>query len=162
MPKGKVPADVERYVQEHKDQGMDEGKAWAIAWSRYCEYKNPGSDHCRKDSYFEGRKAGSDPLRILNTTLHAKSGGDVGLSVTGYDPSTSTYLGSLVRWTSGQPLGVSERSYPIQDIKRVFDVRSGRYGSDKVLFKELVRVAKQQKGVRSHLLPLLHRYIKNP
>lgn len=127
-----------------------------------CEYKNPGSDHCRKDSYFEGRKAGSDPLRILNTTLHAKSGGDVGLSVTGYDPTTSTYLGSLVRWTSGQPLGVSERSYPIQDIKRVFDVRSGRYGSDKVLFKELVRVAKQQKGVRSHLLPLLHRYIKNP
>ena len=54
-----LPADVERDVQEGKDQGMDEGKAWAVAWSRYCKYKNPGSDHCQMDSgdYFQGRKA---------------------------------------------------------------------------------------------------------
>ena len=25
-------------------------------WSRYCEYKNPNSEHCKKDEYFEGRK----------------------------------------------------------------------------------------------------------
>lgn len=56
MPAGKIPADVERYVKEHKDQGADEGKAWALAWSRYCEYKNPGSEHCKQDSYFPGRK----------------------------------------------------------------------------------------------------------
>lgn len=31
-----LPPSVERYVKEHKEQGMDEGKAWAIAWSRYC------------------------------------------------------------------------------------------------------------------------------
>ncbi len=54
-----LPPDVERYVQEGKDSGMDEGQAWAIAWSRYCKYKNPGSDHCKKDpsDYFKGREA---------------------------------------------------------------------------------------------------------
>jgi intein/homing endonuclease len=31
-----IPKTVERYVKEHKDKGMDEDKAWAIAWSRYC------------------------------------------------------------------------------------------------------------------------------
>ena len=51
-----IPSDVERYVKEHKEQGNDEAKAWALAWSRYCEYKNPSSEHCKKDEYFEGRK----------------------------------------------------------------------------------------------------------
>lgn len=56
-----LPPDVERYVQEGKDSGMDESKAWAIAWSRYCKYKNPGSDHCQMDpsEYFPGRKSAS-------------------------------------------------------------------------------------------------------
>ncbi len=31
-----LPKNVERYVQEGKDQGLDEGEAWAVAWSRYC------------------------------------------------------------------------------------------------------------------------------
>lgn len=54
-----LPPDVERYVEEGKDSGMDEGKAWAIAWSRYCKYKNPGSDHCKMapGEYFKGRAA---------------------------------------------------------------------------------------------------------
>ena len=52
-----LPPSVERYVEEGKDQGMDEGKAWAIAWSRYCQFKNPNSPHCKQDSYFEGRSA---------------------------------------------------------------------------------------------------------
>lgn len=54
-----LPADVERYVEEGKESGMDEGKAWAIAWSRFCKYKNPGSDHCKQNpsDYFKGREA---------------------------------------------------------------------------------------------------------
>lgn len=55
--KGDIPKDVERYVEEHKEQGSDESKAWALAWSRYCQYSNPDSPHCHKDEYFEGRKA---------------------------------------------------------------------------------------------------------
>ena len=54
-----LPPDVERYVEEGKAQGLDEGEAWAVAWSRYCKYKNPGSEHCQKSpgEYFPGRKA---------------------------------------------------------------------------------------------------------
>lgn len=33
---GDIPKTVERYVKEHKEQGMEEDKAWAVAWSRYC------------------------------------------------------------------------------------------------------------------------------
>jgi len=44
-----LPKNVERYVQEGKDQGLDEGEAWAVAWSRYCKWKEPGSPHCKKD-----------------------------------------------------------------------------------------------------------------
>jgi len=69
MPKeeGKrdIPEDVERYVGEHKEKGADEGEAWALAWSRYCKYKNPGSDHCKQDSYFDGKKA--QLTRIANS-----------------------------------------------------------------------------------------------
>lgn len=50
-----LPKSVERYVKEHKEQGMDEGKAWAIAWSRYCQFKNPDSPHCKQKDYFPNR-----------------------------------------------------------------------------------------------------------
>lgn len=49
-----LPKTVERYVKEHKEQGMDEKKAWAIAWSRYCKYTNPGSPRCKQDEYLKG------------------------------------------------------------------------------------------------------------
>lgn len=56
-----LPADVERYVEEVKEKNPDysEGQAWATAWSIYCKYKNPGSDHCKQDAsdYFPGRTA---------------------------------------------------------------------------------------------------------
>lgn len=52
-----LPPSVERYVKEHEDQGMDTAKAWAVAWSRYCQYKNPDSPHCKQDEYFEGKKS---------------------------------------------------------------------------------------------------------
>ena len=56
MP-GDIPKTVKRYVEEHKEQGADEAKAWALAWSRYCKYKNPGSPRCKQDDYFAGRTA---------------------------------------------------------------------------------------------------------
>jgi hypothetical protein len=55
MPKGKIPADVERYVKEHTDDGLDQDYAWSLAWSRYCQFKNPSSPHCKQDSYFPNR-----------------------------------------------------------------------------------------------------------
>ncbi len=75
MPKeqGKrdIPEDVDRYVEEHLEQGKDESYAWALAWSRYCEYKNPGSDHCKQNSYFDGKKKAS-PRRIVFAHLSLK------------------------------------------------------------------------------------------
>ena len=54
---GDIPADVERYVKEIKDGNpdYDDAKAWATAWSRYCKYKNPGSEHCHMNTndYFK-------------------------------------------------------------------------------------------------------------
>lgn len=55
-----LPSDVERYVDEGIAGGMPEDKAWAVAWSRYCEYKNPGSDHCQQDEYFPGKKTAQE------------------------------------------------------------------------------------------------------
>jgi len=54
-----LPSSVERYVEEGKAQGLDEGAAWAVAWSRYCKYKQPGSPHCTKkpSEYFPGKSA---------------------------------------------------------------------------------------------------------
>lgn len=50
-----LPKSVERYVEEGKKEGLDEGEAWAVAWSRYCKYKEPGSPHCQKPTseYFK-------------------------------------------------------------------------------------------------------------
>jgi len=59
------PKDVKRYVEEHLEQGMDESKAWAIAWSRYCR-KRPGSPRCKQDGYFKGqKKGGADDAKDL-------------------------------------------------------------------------------------------------
>ena len=57
-----IPKTVKRYVEEHKEQGADESKAWALAWSRYCKYKYPDSPHCKKDpdEYFSGRDSSSN------------------------------------------------------------------------------------------------------
>lgn len=64
-----VPATVERYVKEHLDQGLEEGKAWAVAWSRYCAYKNPGSPRCHQEEYFPGRQAS---IRVAGRYLGAR------------------------------------------------------------------------------------------
>ena len=43
-----VPKTVERYYNEHILQGVPDGKAWALAWSRFCKYSYPGSKRCHK------------------------------------------------------------------------------------------------------------------
>lgn len=52
-----LPGPVVDYVQEVQDANPDysESQAWATAWSIYCKYKNPGSDHCKKSpsEYFK-------------------------------------------------------------------------------------------------------------
>lgn len=64
-----LPADVERYVEETKEKNpdYDEGQAWAVAWSRYCKYKNPGSEHCQRDpsDYFTGRTAADERIDLF-------------------------------------------------------------------------------------------------
>ena len=59
-----LPPDVERYVEEIQEANpdYDESQAWATAWSRYCKYKNPGSEHCSKPAsgYFTGKSAKHD------------------------------------------------------------------------------------------------------
>ena len=53
-----IPKDVRRYYYEHLDQGNSKSKAFAIAWSRYCKYKNPNSPRCKQKVYFAGRGKG--------------------------------------------------------------------------------------------------------
>lgn len=40
---------------------MDEGKAWAVAWSRWCKYTSPGDEHCSggPGDYLQGKSAGA-------------------------------------------------------------------------------------------------------
>lgn len=54
-----LPADVERYVQEHLDQGNPPEVAWPLAWSRFCKYKSPGHESCSggPEDYFTGKQA---------------------------------------------------------------------------------------------------------
>lgn len=55
--------DVPKYVSDKaeeiksKQKTEDEGKAFAVAWSIYCKYKDPSSRHCKKDAdeYFPSR-----------------------------------------------------------------------------------------------------------
>ena len=67
MPKNSIPADVERYVEETRESNpdYDDAQVWAVAWSRYCKYKNPGSDHCKKPTseYFPGKSGGPLMMR---------------------------------------------------------------------------------------------------
>lgn len=61
-----IPKTVERYVDEHQEeQGMDEDKAWAVAWSRYCS-DNPDSPHCQQDEYFPNRPEVAEGIRESN------------------------------------------------------------------------------------------------
>ena len=43
---------------------MPESEAWAVAWSRFCKYKDPGNDHCTKgpDGYLTGKEASAEKV----------------------------------------------------------------------------------------------------
>lgn len=66
-----LPKSVERYVKEHKDKGMEESKAWAVAWSRYCKYRNPGSPRCKQDEYFHGEGKKNASYELSDDELRA-------------------------------------------------------------------------------------------
>jgi len=53
-----IPKDVRRYYYEHLDQGKAKQYAFALAWSRYCKYKNPNSPRCKQKDYLTGRENG--------------------------------------------------------------------------------------------------------
>ena len=105
-----LPADVERYVQEGLDAGMPEDKAWAIAWSRWCKYKKPGSPHCKQgpEGYFtgKGRKTASftEVWALVSTDgymfgiadMPNAMNKDYWLGVVGEDDLGSAYLAKLV------------------------------------------------------------------
>jgi hypothetical protein len=56
-----IPKEVEDYAKEvaEGNPSYDEAQVWATAWSIYCRYKSPGSEHCTKapGEYFPGRMA---------------------------------------------------------------------------------------------------------
>lgn len=53
-----APKKVEKYYKSVKDKNPDysDSKAWATAWSIYCEHVKPEDKSCKQDSYFPGRK----------------------------------------------------------------------------------------------------------
>lgn len=53
-----LPPKVEELVKKLEDKGMEPDKAWPIAWSIYCRYKNNDSPSCKRkpEEYFKGRK----------------------------------------------------------------------------------------------------------
>jgi hypothetical protein len=73
-----VPDYVSKKVEEIKEKQKeeDEGKAWAVAWSIYCKYKDPKSKHCKKtkDEYFPSRskkayESRDEEVKVKRTTL---------------------------------------------------------------------------------------------
>lgn len=56
-----MPGPVDKYFKEIKQENpsYSDEQAWATAWSIYCKHKNPGSEHCHKDSgdYLNGKSA---------------------------------------------------------------------------------------------------------
>lgn len=92
-----LPKDVERYVDEGIEQGMSEDKAWAVAWSRYCKYKNPGSEHCKmnKSDYFPGRKADFSGMAARVAARHLRATDRLPNPLDGMDKAKG------VRWLNG-------------------------------------------------------------
>lgn len=72
---GDIPADVERYVKEieKSNPDYDEAQTWATAWSIYCKYKEPGSEHCSMPAsgYFTKQACGEDGFEGWGETLMA-------------------------------------------------------------------------------------------
>jgi len=64
-----MPSPVDDYFKKVKkdNPSYSDSQAWATAWSIYCKHKNPGSEHCKKETseYFKGKNAMDDiALRV--------------------------------------------------------------------------------------------------
>lgn len=64
-----IPETVERYVEEHEEQGMETSKSYALAWSRYCA-DNPDSPHCKQDDYFPNRPEVAEGIRSSHKSMN--------------------------------------------------------------------------------------------
>lgn len=67
-----MPGPVDKYVKQVREKNPDytESQVWATAWSVYCKYKNPGSEHCKKPAgeYLKGKSAMDElTLRVAAT-----------------------------------------------------------------------------------------------
>jgi len=132
-----LPKHVERYVEEGKEQGLDESEAWAVAWSRYCKYKFPDSPHCKKDSpedYLQnqGKKAAVNPAALPMVDPIKKALASMGASkVKGgsfrNNPNLTYYFGKGddARDLVLDFLAALHRAFPDMDVKRP---RKNQYG----------------------------------
>ena len=179
MPEGTIPADVERYVEEGKAQGMDEKKAWAVAWSRYCKYKNPGSSHCKKspNEYFAGRKASEVDGEIehflsqMKTLARRQLGirrpprerwepeGDVVNVVWDRGLTSELYRDVRDQVVAYIPVPGTRRIFttPQKAIQALQMMVDGRQEHVRMasLRKNLIRLAHQNPDLRPHLLPII-------
>jgi hypothetical protein len=141
MPEDNIPKTVERYVDEHKKQDMDEDKAWAIAWSRYCS-KHEDSPHCNKDEYFEGKPEIADGIKN-SQHKHALRGDyssgrgelmnrwDLFQQKKGFEPA----LDELMDWLGGKKV-VKYLKHVTRSHSRDYDMSEEDYKS---LAREIVR-----------------------
>jgi len=65
----KYVEDKVKYFEEEKDYPPE--KAWPVAWSIYCKYKEPNSPSCKKDpdEYFAGRNKKASLSRIADAKM---------------------------------------------------------------------------------------------
>ena len=125
-----LPKHVERYVEEGKEQGLDESEAWAVAWSRYCKYKFPNSPRCKKESpedYLpnQGKKAAVNPAALPMVDQIKKALASMGASKIKSrsqrnNPVLSYYFGKGddARDLVLDFLATLQRSFPDMDVKR--------------------------------------------
>ena len=66
----KKERDVPKYVTEkahyfEEEEDYETSKAWALAWSIYCKYKEPNSDHCERNKrYYLMNQGQKDPKKM--------------------------------------------------------------------------------------------------
>lgn len=77
--RGDIPKRVEELADEIRKDMPDysDAQAYATAWSIYCKYIEPGSDHCTRPSsgYFVGREAALESLEELLDGKDPDTGG---------------------------------------------------------------------------------------
>lgn len=83
-----MPSPVDKYFEQVKkdNPSYTDEQAWATAWSIYCKYKNPGSEHCTMapSEYLKGKSAANimERMQLLSAfqVLSMGSSGGYGIS----------------------------------------------------------------------------------